>query len=54
PELLGADICKGPSLESAELMISPSSLAGIYRTSCSTIKPHFIMLGDKTFPKEVS
>lgn len=34
------------------LMISPSSPVCISRTSCSTIKPHFIMLGDKTFPEE--
>lgn len=54
PELSRADICKGPGLESAGLVISASSLACVYRTSCSTIRPHFIMLGDKIFPEEVA
>lgn len=37
-------------LESAKLMISRNSLDCSHRTSCSTIKHHFIMPGDRSFP----
>lgn len=37
-------------LESAKLMISRDSLDCSHGTACSTIKRHFIMPGDRSFP----
>lgn len=37
-------------LESAKLMISQNRLDCSHRTSCSTVKHHFIMPGDRSFP----
>lgn len=38
------------ALESAKLMISRNSLDCSHGTACSTIKRHFIMPGDRSFP----